>query len=81
MTIDVFKLHHLTLCVNLVIFCENLYYILVERSSPPVVHVGMIVRMRREWPKKSRGEIVEHEDWCLSMRNYNNNRKSLINDW
>ncbi|XP_067933173.1 coiled-coil domain-containing protein 148-like [Watersipora subatra] len=40
-----------------------------------------IDRLKKQFPLKTRAEIVEHEDWVLMFRNYQRQKKSLCNDW
>lgn len=37
--------------------------------------------MRRQWPGKTRTELVAHEDWVFQWRNYQMRRKAIVNDW
>ncbi|XP_071504221.1 coiled-coil domain-containing protein 148-like [Diadema antillarum] len=40
-----------------------------------------IDRLKKQFPKKSRVELVAHEDWMINHRYYNQLRHTLINSW
>jgi len=38
-------------------------------------------RLKKQFPNKTRADLVAHEDWVIRARNFHRQKRSLVNDW
>ncbi|XP_067649359.1 coiled-coil domain-containing protein 148-like [Haliotis asinina] len=41
----------------------------------------LVDRLKRHLPHMNRAELMEHEDWWLDFKHYNERHKSILSDW